>query len=185
MTVAKNQKHTTDHPCGVCQGYESGKRGSGERCWGFTSEDDKYVYCSRDDHAGGLQMNASAQAYRHYMVGKCDCGTNHTGSFTAPAPSSHRNGKSASATKQPLDDPVAVYKYGEGSNAFEVVRFEPKDFRQRRMVDGKYIWNLDGITRSLYHQKEVEAAGINEPIYVGEGEKDTHTLEALGLVATT
>ena len=81
MSIPKSQKHTTDHPCGVCQGYESGKRGSGERCWGFTSEDDKYVYCSRDDHAGGLQMNASAQAYRHYMVGKCDCGTNHTGSF--------------------------------------------------------------------------------------------------------
>jgi hypothetical protein len=44
------------------------------------------------------------------------------------------------------------------------------------------IWTVS-LGRSI--QKEVEAAGINEPIYVGEGEKDTHTLEALGLVATT
>ncbi len=134
-------------------------------------------------------MNASAQAYRHYMVGKCDCGTNHTGSFAAPPPFTHSNGttnKSPKATEQVIDwdNPEAIYEYGSGSNAFEVVRFEHKKFRQRRKVDGKYIWNLDGITLSLYHQKEVEAAGINEPIYKVEGEKDCHSLEALGLVAT-
>ncbi len=182
--IPNTQKHTTDHPCGVCVGYESGKRGSGERCWGFTSEDDKYVYCSRDDHAGGLQMNASAQAYRHYMVGKCDCGTNHTGSFTAPTPSSHSNGTSSNATKQPLGDPVAVYKYDSGSEPFEVLKFEPKTFRQCRYVDGKRVWNLNGVTTCLYRQKEVEAAGINEPIYIVEGERDVDGLYSRELVAT-
>jgi putative DNA primase/helicase len=187
VSIPKNQKFTADNPCPVCSGYDLAPRGKGERCYGFGSEDGKYANCTRDEFAGSLQKNPNSNTYSHYMVGRCKCGTNHTGSFTAPAPLSHSNSKSASATKEVIDwdNPVAVYEYGEGSDAFEVVRFEPKNFRQRRMVDGKHIWNLEGITRSLYHQKEVEAAGINEPIYVGEGEKDTHTLEALGLVATT
>ena len=189
MTVPKNQKFTSDNRCPVCNGYDNAARGKGERCWGFASEDGKWANCTRSDHAGGLIQNASSETYSHYLVATCNCGKNHLGSFTAPAPFTHSNGttnKSPKATEQVIDwdNPEAIYEYGSGSNAFEVVRFEHKKFRQRRKVDGKYIWNLDGITLSLYHQKEVEATGINEPIYNVEGEKDCHSLEALGLVAT-
>ena len=48
---------------------------------------------------------------------------------------------------------VSVYPYhnADGQLLYEVVRFKPKSFAQRR-PDGKggYIWNLDGITPVLY-----------------------------------
>src|SRR5262249_33647829 len=68
---------------------------------------------------------------------------------------------------------------------FEVVRYDPKDFRQRR-PDGKggWTWGLDDTRRVLYRLPNVVAAvARGETIYLVEGEKDVHALEALGLVA--
>jgi len=77
---------------------------------------------------------------------------------------------------------VAIYKY----LGFEVVRYEPKDFRQRRSDgNGGYIWNLDTVTPTLYHQNELTAAIANgATIYIVEGEKDVDRLRSLGLTAT-
>ncbi len=93
------------------------------------------------------------------------------------------------STKRPERKIVATYPYhdADGRLLFEVVRYEPKDFRQRR-PDGKgdWIYNLDGVQRVLYQLPEVLAAKERgEAIYVVEGEKDVESLRALGLVATT
>jgi len=57
-----------------------------------------------------------------------------------------------------------------------------KDFRQCR-PDGRGgdIWNLDGIERVPYRLPSVLKA---ETVYLVEGEKDVHTLEAWGLMAS-
>ena len=69
---------------------------------------------------------------------------------------------------------------------FETVRFEPKDFRQRRPDgSGDYIWNLQGVKRVLYHLPELLQADTNEPVFIVEGERDADRLSGLGLVATT
>lgn len=48
---------------------------------------------------------------------------------------------------------VATYDYRDaaGALAFQVARFEPKDFRQRR-PDGKggWVWDMKGVTRVPY-----------------------------------
>ena len=79
---------------------------------------------------------------------------------------------------------VAEYPYtdAEGKLLFQVVRFEPKDFRQRR-PDGKggWIWNLTGVEPVPYRLPEVFGA---EVVYIVEGERDVETLEKWGLVAT-
>ena len=77
---------------------------------------------------------------------------------------------------------VAVYKY----LGFEVVRYEPKGFLQRRSDgNGGYIWNLEGIVRTLYHQNTLpEAIDKGIIIYIVEGEKDVDRLRSLGLTAT-
>jgi len=77
---------------------------------------------------------------------------------------------------------VAVYKYQD----FEVVRYDPKGFAQRRPGrNGSYIWNLDGVTRTLYHQNELPAAiEKGTIIFIAEGEKDIDRLLGLGLTAT-
>jgi hypothetical protein len=83
---------------------------------------------------------------------------------------------------------AAVYPYvdEEGRLLFEVVRFRPKDFRQRR-PDGRggEIWNLNGTRRVLYRlPKVIVAARRGRRIYVAEGERDVEEIEAAGGVAT-
>lgn len=78
-----------------------------------------------------------------------------------------------------------VYKYqdAQGRPLFEVVRFRPKSFAQRR-PDGQ--WGLGGITPVLYHLPEVlTAVKTGDLLYIVEGEKDTDNLWAIGCITTT
>jgi len=80
---------------------------------------------------------------------------------------------------------VEAYSYtdAEGKPLFEVVRFKPKDFRQR-LPDGR--WGLHGTKPVLYRlPKVIEAADRGRSVVVVEGEKDVATLEQLGATATT
>jgi putative DNA primase/helicase len=83
---------------------------------------------------------------------------------------------------------VATYDYRDesGELLYQVVRYEPKDFRQRR-PDGKggWIWNLNNTRRVLYRLQELLTADKRQWIFVVEGEKDADRLIDLGLVATT
>lgn len=76
---------------------------------------------------------------------------------------------------------VAVYHYLDehGTPVFDVVRFAPKDFRQRR-ADG--VWTMRGVRRVLYRLPEFQRMST---VYVVEGEKDADRLAALGLPSTT
>lgn len=79
----------------------------------------------------------------------------------------------------------AVYRYVDerGAPLFEVVRFDPKDFRQRR-ADG--TWTMAGVRRVPYKLATVIAAvAAGQTVYVCEGEKDVHAVEQAGAVATT
>lgn len=84
---------------------------------------------------------------------------------------------------------VATYSYhnAEGKLVYEVVRFEPKGFSQRRPGGkGGYTWNLIGIKPVLYHLPDIlKAIRHNDRIYIVEGERDAGRLWGLGLVATT
>jgi len=79
---------------------------------------------------------------------------------------------------------VATYPYVDeiGKPLFEVVRYEPKGFRQRR-PDGRggWIWNLNGVRRLLYQLPQILAADL---VLVVEGEKDADAAGRLGYVAT-
>ncbi len=83
---------------------------------------------------------------------------------------------------------AATYDYLDerGAILFQVVRFEPKDFRQRRPgPDGQWIWNIKGLRPVLYQLPELIAAPSGSRVYVAEGEKDVDNLRNLGLIATT
>ncbi len=83
----------------------------------------------------------------------------------------------------------AVYDYTDkdGRLLFQVVRYSPKDFRQRRPNGaGGWVYDLKGVQRVLYRLPEVlEAVGRGQTVYIAEGEKDADNMRALGLVATT
>lgn len=84
---------------------------------------------------------------------------------------------------------VATYDYAatDGSLLYQVVRYEPKDFRQRR-PDGSGGWIthnvFEGISRVPYRLADL-AKYPDGTVFVTEGEKDADNVAALGLCATT
>lgn len=82
---------------------------------------------------------------------------------------------------------VGTYNYedAEGNLVFQVVRYEPKDFKQRR-PDGKgeWIWQLGDTPKMLYRLPEL-LANPTRPIFFCEGEKDVERLRELQFIATT
>jgi 5S rRNA maturation endonuclease (ribonuclease M5) len=78
----------------------------------------------------------------------------------------------------------AEYNYVDekGALLFQVVRFEPKGFAQRRPDGiGGWIWKTSDVRRVLYNLPSVRAADF---VLVCEGEKDCHNAAGLGIVAT-
>jgi RecA/RadA recombinase len=92
---------------------------------------------------------------------------------------------------------AATYPYVDeaGNFQFEVVRFDPKDFRQRRRarsdddphkVHDGWVWSVAGIRQVPYRLPEViEAIASDRTIFITEGEKDCDKCWTLGLPATT
>ena len=83
-----------------------------------------------------------------------------------------------------------VYDYTDaaGKLLFQVCRYDPKNFRQRRpdpYRPGDFINNMEGNERVLYRLpdvlKQVHAEG---DVFIAEGEKDCNALVGLGLCAT-
>jgi len=73
----------------------------------------------------------------------------------------------------PLGDIVNVYDYhdADGHLLHQTIRYEPKDFRQRRPDSanpGGYLWTLKGITPVLYRLPEVlQAVKVGSTILDG------------------
>jgi hypothetical protein len=79
---------------------------------------------------------------------------------------------------------IAEYNYTDaaGNLLYQVVRFEPKDFRPRYPDGaGGWIWKKHP-QQVLYHLREVLEAAI---VFVVEGERDVESLRDRGFVATT
>jgi hypothetical protein len=82
---------------------------------------------------------------------------------------------------------VATYDYrdADGTLLYQAVRFEPKDFRQRRPKEGGgWEWKVKGSKVVPYRLPELVAADPSQIVFVVEGEKDVDRLRSLGLVAT-
>jgi hypothetical protein len=80
---------------------------------------------------------------------------------------------------------LATYAYRDesGQLLYEVVRFEPKDFRQRRPDGvGGWVWSLRDTRRVPYRLPELRG---HRRVVVVEGEKDADRLWTLGVAATT
>jgi hypothetical protein len=79
---------------------------------------------------------------------------------------------------------VAEYSYTNehGTMQFQVVRYEPKDFRQRRPDDsGGWIYSTSGMRPLLYRLDKLQH---QDSVLIAEGEKDVDRLWSLQLPAT-
>ena len=179
MTVNTAQRFTKERPCPVCGGYDKQQRNQGKRCYGFRSADEEWAHCTRGELAGGIPMKAESDTYAHRLVGDCRCGVRHD-----PAPPDPL----LSGNVQQARRIVATYDYRDEDDnlLFQVVRFDPKGFSQRRPGGaGDWEWDLKGVRRVLYRLPELLAADPAKPVFIVEGEKDADNLIKLGLVATT
>ena len=170
MSVHSSQRFTRHQPCPICAGFDDAPRSKGVRCFGFLSDDGGYAHCSREEFAGGLRFSENSQTFAHKLEGDCKCGSRHDPSLAAVS------------VKKKVE---ATYRYTDehGKLLFEVVRFKPKDFRQRRPDgNGGWVWNLRGVRRVLYRLPEVVKA---EQVFVVEGERDADMLASWGVAATT
>lgn len=81
---------------------------------------------------------------------------------------------------------VATYNYCDerGELLLQVVRYDPKDFRQRRpKPGGGWDWSVKGVRVAPYRLPEL-LAEPTRPVVVVEGEKDADNLARVGVLAT-
>jgi hypothetical protein len=152
------------------------------------------------DHEGGhTSINAGGVLD---LIGR-ETGLDHKGAFgwlrehgydvddDRRRPASNGHDKAA-----PLGKAVAHYDYVDEAGAliFQVVRFEPKAFRQRRrpqpgddpakIYDG-WVYSARGVRQVPYRLPEVtEAIALDHTVYIVEGEKDADNLIKQGVPAT-
>jgi len=89
----------------------------------------------------------------------------------------------------PAGPAVAVYSYTDerGEVLYQVTRTADKQFRQRRPDPSKrsgWDWSTRDVRMVLYRLPAVLAAPDSACIFLVEGEKDVHALEAAGEIAT-
>lgn len=91
------------------------------------------------------------------------------------------NGTGSQKTREVVD--TYDYQDESGTLLFQVVRYEPKGFAQRR-PDGRsgWVYDLKGARRVLYHLPRLCMA---DTVYIVEGEQDADRLWSLGFPATT
>lgn len=100
----------------------------------------------------------------------------------AEGPSDKFNAGTNGHTKREI---IAEYDYHDeqGTLLYQVVRYEPKEFRQRKPEGAGWSWSVKGVRKVPYMLPEV--VNSTGPVFIVEGEKDVHTLRVHGYVATT
>jgi hypothetical protein len=188
--VSRDQRHTRAHPCPICGGCESDRRGQGVRCAGFTSEDGEWARCQQVV-SPRVDEKSEPAIYVHRLHGDCDCGQVH-GAPTVERPRAKSSGKDDLDWKN-----ISEYIYRDVSRepVFRVVRNEApnpkgskpvKRFSQSRYIgEGRYDLGIEGVERVLYHLPELLESDPALPVFIPEGEKCVEALEALTCVSTT
>lgn len=137
-------------------------------------------------HKGGAERSPSLSVNPGdkgvVMICQAGCNTDDVLRFIGKKPSdlfdNKTEGKKIAATYD--------YKDRDGNLIYQVVRYEPKEFRQRQPDGaGGWKWTIKGVDRVPYRLPEVLAA-IKEgkTINVVEGEKDADRLWSIGEPAT-
>jgi hypothetical protein len=166
--VAREQRHLRRHPCPVCKGFDEAPRGQEKRCHGFTSEDEMWCHCAREELSGGI-VQGSDGLFAHKMLGPCKCGITHR--------EDNRPRREIETTYDYVDE--------QGNFLFQVVRYVGKDFRQRtKDANGEWVWGLNGARRVLYHLDDLVSDDMDRTVYIAEGEKDVDRLRRDGVLST-
>lgn len=130
------QRFTKRNPCPICGGWDEQSRGQGQRCWGFLSDDGRYVHCTRQEE-GSIKRNESTEAWVHDL---------QDGQERKPIPQPKRAAPSDWKNFQKRIQLAYPYLDENRELLFEVLRLrDPKSFRQRRPAgEDHWCWGMRG-----------------------------------------
>ncbi len=92
----------------------------------------------------------------------------------------------ARTSGKPTGKIIAEYDYRNenGELLYQALRFDPKDFRQRKPDgQGGWSWSVKDVPKVLYRLSDMIAAK-DRAVLVTEGEKDVDRLHSIGCIAT-
>jgi hypothetical protein len=170
VSVDASRRFKRTHPCPICRGGDDLPRGKGRRCSGYLSSDNRFAFCTREEHAGRLEAQPTdPPTFRHLLEGDCHCGIVH-----APA---RTTGTTRTVTFEYQDE--------HGEPLYRTVRLDGPDGKriwQERRENGGWEKRLGDTRRVLYRLPELAGAAV---VHVAEGEPCADALAHLGFVATT
>lgn len=176
---------------------------------GITDKGDLGLHCHAGCNVGDVLQAVggvfSDLFYLSAVVGQKFRGTNGRRASSSSGPTRQSIGHQASQSVRKkkgdynpwIDSKIVdVYPYldSAGNEVFQVVRFEPKDFRQRHRSATAKPWrdgtrwtfkSVDDSKKVLFNLPAILAAPLTTPVFLVEGEKDAKRLIASGLIATT
>lgn len=190
--VTGARRWSKQSPCPICGGCSTDPRGKERRCIGFLSGDGKFIHCSREERAGGIQLSPKSETYGHLREGNCGCGSTHN-----EPPARAARGPNDGPRRHPeLPPHDAQYRYVDEQGKLEFVVLRTghgagKKITQRR-PDGSGGWwdrlsdaaGVLQVRRVLYRLPELLRSEPGEPIYITEGEKAADAIRGLGAEAT-
>jgi hypothetical protein len=184
--IARDQRFTRYNPCPVCAGCESDKRGRGERCTGFLSDDGHYAHCTREEYAGDIRpTNARPPTYAHRLDGPCRCGETHG---AAPL---HLLKREPKPPRQEHLHTTPTEIYTEGYEPLRKLRYgsgKGKYFVWQHPDAAGQWWNCSGCDHErpgLYRAGDLLDADPWEPVFVVEGERKADALHKNGAIAVS
>ena len=146
MSNQRWEEVSKSKPCPAC----------GKPDWCAWTPDGEMLKCERSTTPPpGMVLVKTAEGGALFKYPPCEGGPKYARP-TVPKPPASPKGKGGLSGQVVTAYP---YRSEDSTLLFEVVRYEPKDFRPRR-PDGKsgWIWNLDGTPRVLYRLPELLAA---------------------------
>lgn len=135
-------------------------------------------------HADKKNSLAITESSNGKLLLKCHAGCSFEQIIAALNLSANGDEHKANNGIESLKKIQAIYNYTDetGNLLYQSIRYEPKDFRQRRPNgNDDWIWNLKDTRLVLYRLPEVLVSPL---IYFVEGEKDVETLRQNDLPAT-
>jgi len=151
---------------------------SDHNCKFFVGRDGQYsVAC----HSHGCRPEEIFRATRERLANGSSPKRETTRPRSARSKATYATRDAAIRAVEWLTKATFVQAYEYIPDEFYNVRLEPKDFRPVTMVNGRWQISAPSV-RPLYRR---DAIRHGELVFVVEGEKDVHAMEALGLVAVT
>jgi len=191
---------TAENPCPVCTGHPRLPQGQGVRCYGFLSSDRRYAHCTREEHAGSIEIHRVGVTFAHRLDGDCLCGGSHEpdGPIREQPTVRPPSIRGPSPWTIPDDHIEMVHDYiHDGELAFQVCRVWPcyraahrgaKALPRFRGEDGRWYFGQGRwkgrCDKPLYRQREaLEELLLGGQVYLVEGERDADALWETGNIA--